>query len=365
MDEIDRLFEQLRDLTALCGISGSEQDVVRYLEEKLSPLVDEVSLDAFGNLTVLRKGSHPGPTLMISVHSDEVGGIVTSITLDGFIGFIPVGVVDKRILPTSRLLVNKKAVGTVSCVPGHISMEQNSQTNWGAKLFIDIGAQSDAQVHEMGIEIGDPVCFISPVIRLNQPNLVMGKALDNRIGCAILLRLFERLKTKQFSGELYGVVTVQEEMAMSGAKVVSNRLVPEYAIVVDTVPLDDTPLQSMPDIPIRLGNGPVVQLRTGKGDLFLGTVANENISRLIFQTAAELKLPVQRIAAYGKWVTDAEVIHTSGKGIPLGFLSIPRRYGHTPNEVIDLNDALIAIDILDALIEKKMDQFSSDFLKNY
>jgi len=208
MAEIDLLFEKLRDLSALCRISGSEQDVVRYLQEKFSPLADEVSLDAFGNLTVMRKGSHPGPTLMISVHSDEVGGIVTSITSDGFIGFVPVGVVDKRILPASRLLVNKKAVGTVSCVPGHISMEQNSQTNWGEKLLIDIGAQSDAQVHEMGIDIGDPVCFISPVIRLTQPNLAMGKAIDNRIGCAILLRLFERLKTKQFPGKLYGVVTM-------------------------------------------------------------------------------------------------------------------------------------------------------------
>jgi putative aminopeptidase len=363
INEIDRLFDQLSELSSISGVSGCEQDVVRCLRDKLAPLADEVSVDAFGNLVALRKGGSPGPRLMISVHSDEVGAVVTSITSDGFLGFIPVGVVDPRILPTMRLLVNKKVIGMVSCMPGHASTEQVGQATSNKNLYVDIGAKSDTQVREMGIQIGNTVSFISPATRLAQPNLVMGKAMDNRIGCSILIKLFEYLKGRKFPGELYGVVTVQEEMAMSGAKIVSNRIAPDYAIVVDTVPLDDTPLQSMLDIPIHLGGGPVVQLRTGKGNLFLGTVANENITRLIVAAAAELKVSVQRLAAYGKWATDAEVIHTSGHGIPLGFVSIPRRYGHTPNEMIDLNDARQALEILCVIVEKKMDQFSPDFLK--
>ena len=363
MSKIDQLFDLLSELSALSGVSGHEQDVVRCLKEKLNPLAVEVSVDAFGNLAALRRGGSPGPRLMISVHSDEVGVVITTITPDGFLGFTPVGVVDPRILPTERLLINKKITGTISCVPGHASAEAGGQASSNKNLYIDIGAKSDAQVRELGIEIGQTACFISPATRLAQPNLVMGKAMDNRIGCAVLVKLFERLKGKKFPGDLYGVVTVQEEMAMSGARIISSRIAPDYAIVVDTVPLDDTPLQSMPDIPIHLGGGPVAQLRTGKGSLFLGTVANENITRLIRSTADELKLPLQRVAAYGKWATDAEVIHTAGGGIPLGFLSIPRRYGHTPNEVIDLNDAQKAVEILAAVVEKKMGEFSDDFLK--
>jgi putative aminopeptidase len=359
----EELFNQLEKLSALSGVSGREQEVVSYLREKLSAMADEVSVDSFGNLIAIRRGGSSGPRLMISTHSDEVGCVVTSITADGFLRIVPVGVIDPQILPATRLLVDGKVIGTVACVPGHASAEADGQKNINRNLFLDIGARSDGEVRALGIEIGSTACYISPATRLSQSGLVMGKAMDNRIGCAVLLQLFERLKGKKFQGEVHGVVTVQEEMAMSGARVISARIDPDFALVVDTVPLDDTPLGSMPDIPIRLGGGPVVQLRTGKGSLFLGTVANANVSNLIFSAAAELKIPIQRLAAYGKWATDAEVIHTSGKGIPLGFISIPRRYGHTPNELIDLCDAARAVDILELFVEKKMHLYSPDFHK--
>ncbi len=95
----------------MSGVCGHEQDVARCRRDKLSPLADEVSVDAFGNLAALRKGGSPGPRLMISVHSDEVGGVITTITTDGYLGFTPVGVDDPRILPTARPLANKKIAG--------------------------------------------------------------------------------------------------------------------------------------------------------------------------------------------------------------------------------------------------------------
>jgi putative aminopeptidase FrvX len=363
MTDINVIFEQLKELTSLPGVSGNEHKVVKYLKEKFADISDEVFVDSFGNLVALRRGGKPGPRFMVTAHSDEVGGVVTSITKDGFLGFCPVGVIDPKILPATRMLVDQRIIGTVACVPGHASADQDGQNKFSKNLYIDIGAITDMQVYDLGINIGSTASFISPATRMIQDNLVMGKAMDNRIGCVILLQLFKRLKGKKFAGELHGVVTVQEEIAMSGARMIPSRINPDFAIVMDTVPLDDTPLQSMPDIPMRLGNGPVIQLRTGKNSIFLGTVAHENVSSLIFSAAEELKMPIQRIAAYGKWVTDAEVIHTSGKGIPLGFLSIPRRYGHTPNEMIDLNDVSKAIDIITLLVEKKADQFTPAFIK--
>jgi putative aminopeptidase len=363
MTEIDTLFEQLKELTSLTGVSGQEENVVKFLSEKLLKISDEVFIDPFGNISALRKGAEVGPTYMISAHSDEVGGVITSITEDGFLRFYPVGVVDPRIFPGIRLLIDQNMFGTTVCKPGHTSTHHDGQADFPGDLLIDIGATSCEQVHKWGVQPGSIISFVSPLIRMKENNLVMGKAIDNRIGCLILLQLFEKLQGVKFSGNLYGVVTVQEEIGMMGARMISNRLKPDFAIVLDTVPLDDTPLQSMPDVPINLGGGPVVQLRTGKDNVFLGTVAHKSVSELLFRTADEMKIKIQRAAAYGKWVTDAEAIHTSGEGIPTGFLSIPRRYGHTPNELIDLNDVSDAIEIIRTLVVKNASRFTPDFLK--
>jgi endoglucanase len=363
MTDINIVYEQLKELTLLNGVSGREHDVVKYLKEKFSAISDEVFVDSFGNLSALRRGGGAGPRFMVTAHSDEVGGVVSSVTEDGFLGLCPVGVVDPRILPGTRFLVDHRIIGTVVCVPGHTSNDQDGQNKFAKDLFIDIGAKSASQVFEWNIYQGCVASFVSPITRINQNNRVIGKAIDNRIGCVILLQLFEHLKGKKFSGDLYGVVTVQEEIGMGGAQIISHRINPDFAIVLDTVPLDDTPLKSMPDVPIHLGDGPVVQLRTGKNNIFLGTVAHQNVTELIFDSAKDLKIPLQQTASYGKWVTDGDAIHKSQNGIPTGFLSIPRRYGHTPNEMIDLNDVLDAIEIIKTLVEKKAAQYKTGFLK--
>lgn len=160
------------------------------------------------------------------------------------------------------------------------------------------------------------------------------------------------------------MATVQEEIGMRGARMITNRLNPDFAIVIDTVPLDDTPLKSMPDVPIHLGQGPVLQKWIGKDDLFIGTVAHEGVSDLLKNASAEISAPLQITAAYGKWITDGAAIHTSLNGVPTSFLSIPRRYGHTPNEIIDLNDVLSAIRILEHVVMKKSSGFDGEFLRD-
>lgn len=362
--DYSNLFDTLQELTALSGVSGREQDVVRYLKDKLSSLSDDVLVDSHGNLAALRKGGSPGPTYMISVHSDEVGAVITAITDDGFLRAHPVGVVNCSIFPGTRLLVDRRIVGTVVCMPGHTSRHAGELQEQSKGFLIDVGAESAAQAAEWGIKLGDGVNFISPLTKMTRENLVLGKAIDNRVGCLILLELFKFLKDKTFPGTLYGVATVQEEIGMRGARMITNRLNPDFAIVIDTVPLDDTPLQSLPDVPIRLGGGPVLQTWIGKDDLFLGTVAHERVSELIQSSADELGLPLQPIAAYGKWVTDGAAIHTSLGGVPTSFLSIPRRYGHTPNEIVDLSDALAAIKILEHIVINKTQDFRTDFLKD-
>jgi len=356
--EMDKLFDQLQELTALHGVSGCEQEVVKALKEKFLPLSDQVLVDSFGNLSALKRGNQNGPRFMISAHSDEVGCVVTHISRNGFLGVCPVGVIDPRILPGTRMVVDQRITGTVVCVPGHTSTNQNE---FSKNLLLDIGAKSDVQVQKLGISVGSTASFSSPLTRTSQSDRVIGKAIDNRVGCAILLQLFEQLQGKDFPGELFGVVTVQEEIGMMGARMIAHRIHPDFAIVLDTVPLDDTPLNSMPDVPITMGAGPVIQLRTGKNSVFIGCVAHKKITDLLVTSAQDLDLPLQQTAAYGKWVTDADAIHQSQDGIPTSFLSIPRRYGHTPNEIADLGDVRSAIEILVHLVEKKVGQFNANY----
>lgn len=357
---IDEIWAQLQDLDKVAGLSGMEQPVVRLLVEKFTPLADQVGVDAFGNLTAVRYGRKEGHRLMVSAHSDEVGGVVTTVTPDGFLRFRPVGVISHAILPATRVRVNGNIPGVIICPPGHAS--QNSGSGPKTDLLIDIGAKDGDAAAHWGIEPGAGITFDSPLTRLTNPSLVMGRALDNHIGCVELLKTFEELQGVELPGTFYGVITVQEEIGMRGARMVATRLNPTFAVALDTVPLDDTPLQSLPDAPFHLGDGPVIQLWEGKAEQFLGTVAHPGVTALIRETATKLKIPVQLSAAYGMWVTDGAAIHTACEGIPTGFISTPRRYGHTPNEVIDLSDAQDAIRILVELISNTSANFVPSFV---
>jgi len=361
MNPIEELKSLLFELTAISGVSGTEQNVVRFLRERLIEYADSVEIDPFGNLIATKKGGKLGPRYMFAAHSDEVGGIITAVTEDGFLRFRLVGIIDPTILPGLRLKIDGRIPGTVVSIPGHTG-QAHGASNRPAAEFIDIGASSQPEAASWGIQPGTSFSFDSPLIELNNPKLLMGKAIDNRIGCAVLIKTLENLSGKTFPGTLYGVVTTQEEIGMRGARMVSNKLKPDFAVALDTVPLDDTPLNSMPDVPIRLGGGPVVQLWEGKVDAFLGTVAHHGVTNMIKSTAQQLDIPLQFSAAYGNWVTDGAAIHVSAEGIPTGFLSIPRRYGHSPNEIVNLEDAGNAIRILTSLAEVSSAEFNADFI---
>jgi putative aminopeptidase len=359
---IEEIKALLLELTAVPAVSGMEQALVRVLLEKFKPLADEVSVDAFGNLFAVRHGPEGSPRLMISAHSDEVGGVVTAITPEGFLRFRPVGVIDPNILPATRVMVDQRLPGMVVCVPGHSGTNTAQNGGLNRELFVDVGASGSEEAEDWGLHIGVGIAFESPVVSLKNPRLVMGKSLDNRIGCTELLKLFERIQGVRIPVTLYGVVTVQEEIGMRGARMAAARVSPDYAIALDTVPLDDAPTHCMPDAPYAIGHGPVIQLWEGKAEQFLGTVAHPGVTDLIFRTAEMLNISLQRSAAYGMWVTDGAAIHVSGEGIPTGFISTPRRYGHTPNEVLDLADAQAAIHLLTAIVSKTGADFKPSFI---
>lgn len=176
-DPLDGLFEALQELTSLCGVSGREHAVVKFLKKSFTPLADEVFVDSHGNLAAMREGGLPGPTYMITAHSDEVGAVVTTVTEDGFLMFHPVGVIDCRIFPGTRLLVDQRIVGTVVCIPGHTSKHADYTQQSTENLLLDIGAASATQVAEWGIESGMGINYISPLTRMTQKIWSLAKQL--------------------------------------------------------------------------------------------------------------------------------------------------------------------------------------------
>lgn len=356
MTDNDRVETLLRELSALSGVSGSEGDVARCLAGHLRPLADRVTVDDYGNVIAERAGGE-APSLMIAAHSDEIGAMVRSILPEGFLRFHTIGFVGYAVLPGTRVLVAGKFPGVVGSQPAHLESEADrARVKAPAQLFIDIGARGEQEVRAWGVREGDQITFSSDLVELNNAERVMGKAIDNRIGCAVLIRVFEELRGEALPCNLYGVVNVQEEIGSRGARMTASRINPRWAIALDTVPADDTP-QSAERL-FELGKGPVIQLIEGKAEQYIGTIAHPKVRDYILSTAKAEGIGVQLSTAYGHWTTDAALIHTSGTGIPTGLVSIARRYAHSPNEMLDLNDAVGAVRLLTAMVRRATRELS-------
>ncbi|GFN22362.1 M42 family metallopeptidase [Thermanaeromonas sp. C210] len=338
----------LTELVALSGVSGFEQDVIRTVAKKIKPFADNVEIDNFGNVYAVKEGLRPGPTLMVAAHADEVGGIVSEILPNGLLRFQTIGIVSEAVLPATRVIVNG-INGVIGSEPAHLERKAASGEGGSySQLYIDIGANSDVEVREWGIEVGCPVSYAGALMELGTPDRICGHAIDNRIGCAIVIRLFQELGTLRFAGKVYGVITVQEETTMSGARIAAARLQPDCAIVLDTVPAADTSAEGAGKFGI--GRGPVIQLAEGVQRAYVGTIAHPAVKGAILRAAAERGIRVQLAAEVGHWTTDAAGLHIAGKGVPTGFISIPRRYAHSPAEVMDINDAVGAVELLKGVI---------------
>jgi endoglucanase len=203
--------ERIRDLTielaAIDGVTGFEQPVVRRLVELLRPLADAVTVDAFGNIVATRRGRRERPTLMISAHSDEIGGVVRAIEPNGMVRFERLGIVPEGVLVGRRVRVGGHR-GVTGVRAGHVQTpEERLRVPPARELYIDLGFDSAWEVAALGIGVGDPVAFEAEMTTLANPDRLSGKALDNRISCALLILMLERLRGAELDGTLHAVVS--------------------------------------------------------------------------------------------------------------------------------------------------------------
>jgi endoglucanase len=200
-------------------------------------------------------------------------------------------------------------------------------------LWIDVGAGSAEEVKRWGIEIGDPIVF-HPNLQKIGKDTIISKAVDNRAGCAILIDLAERMKSKKIDYQLLLVAAVQEEIGSRGAKVASQTVGPDMAIVIDTVPASD-PITPPQQAASECGKGPVIRSMDVNA-LGWGTIYSKKIRQRLIHTAVKNRIPHQK-DIFRTW-TDASTIHTSGRGVPCGGVYIPRRYSHSPVELVKWSD---------------------------
>lgn len=351
----NRLKELLKELTSIHGVSGREQKIVAALAEKLGPLADEMTVDNWGNIVAVRNGGQPGPKVMVAAHADEIGLCVKNTLPNGFILMSRIGVVSDLLLQGRRVRVNGTVPGILGIKAGHLmSPEERTKVKPMNECYIDVGAFSKEEVLSMGIRVGDRISFEGDFMEMHNPDLVCSKAVDDRIGCSIIVALFEELRGQSFPGTLCGVITVQEEIGLRGAAMISGKVAPDYAIALDTIPSGDTPDVSYDrQLPVRLAGGPAVALLDGYDSAFISNVVHPKVQRILEEAAARAGTPLQMVTLGGEvYTTDAANISLEGNGIPVGLLLTPRRYSHSPVELLHMNDPVCVVNVLKEVVLK-------------
>ncbi len=350
MQHDHELFNTLRtdlaELTALHAPSGAEQPVIARLRSLFTPLVDTITLDHMGNLTATREGPSDAPHIVVSAHADEIGAMVASIEPEGFLRLVPLGGVQPHLLEGRAVWVGGHN-GAIGARSGHLTpRSEHGQGTSMSDLYVDLGVDSAAEVEALGVSIGDPVVVISELRNLAGTR-VSGKGIDNRASCVVLLHLLQRLHLRTLPCRLTALVTVQEEVGLRGAQVAFARLQPDLAIVVDTFPAAGTPDTRHMTYTARVGQGALITPSSSSGDS--GFLIPQAARDTMIAAAKRAGIPYQ-LAVTNRGETDAAAAHLAGSGVTTLEVKIPRRYSHSPVELLDLRDLAAVLLLVEELV---------------
>jgi len=324
----------IRKLTECFGPSGHEAQVRELIRSEL-PRGAQVRVDPMGSLIARQKGSGKGRRVMLAAHMDEIGVVVTHVDQKGFLRFGAVGGVRPLPLMGGRVQFANGTIGVI----GVERIEDASRVPALEKFYIDVGASSPA---DCPVKVGDVACFLRTCEE--QGKRIFAKAMDDRIGCAVLLMALKELERSPH--DISFVFTVQEEVGLRGAATSGYGEEPEIAIAVDVTLTGDTP--ECPPMAVSLGAGPAVKIKDG------GMLSHVGVKDWLIRTAESAGIPYQREVLVAG-TTDAAAIQVSRAGVPAGCLSIPTRYVHMPSEVVDSGDVDGAVKLLVSALNGPID----------
>ncbi|NOZ21778.1 MAG: M42 family metallopeptidase [Planctomycetes bacterium] len=341
--------KMLKELTEAHGVPGFEGEIRTLIKKYLAPIT-AIETDNIGSIICRKVGDADGPVIMIPGHMDEIGFMVRHITKEGFIKFAPLGGWFDQVLLSQRVVVKGKkgdVIGIIGSKPPHmLAPGERSKVISKDNMFIDVGASSDKEAErKYGVRVGDPIFPDAKFTEMKNPKLLMSKAWDDRVGCAMFMSAIQKLRRARHPNIVCGVGTVQEEVGIRGARTTKNIVNPDVCIVAESGIATDTPGFKPEDATCKLGKGPVIYL------LDSGMIGHTKLRDLVMDTAKKSRIPFQVGVLLGG-ATDGREVHLHGRGVPTIFIGVPARYIHTHVGIIHTDDYDNTIKLLVAVIKK-------------
>ncbi len=350
MTKLDETLSMLKDLTDARGIPGNEREPRQVMEKYIAPYADKIEYDNLGSLIAEKVGDENGPKIMVAGHLDEVGFMVSKIDDKGFISFQTVGGWWSQVMLAQRVsIITRKGetiTGVIGSKPPHILPPEARNKPADIKdMFIDIGASSKEEAMEWGVLPGDMVVPYFEFHVMNNEKLLLAKAWDNRIGCAIAIDVLKGLQNEQHPNIVYGVGNVQEEVGLRGAKTSTMKVQPDIGFAVDVGIAGDTPGITPKESTSKMGEGPQIILYDAS------MVSHKGLREFVIDTADENNIPYQfeTIAGGG---TDAGSIHITLNGVPSLSIGIATRYIHTHAGILHRDDYENTVKLIVEVIKK-------------
>ncbi|ART77539.1 peptidase M28 [Sutcliffiella horikoshii] len=349
MTKLDETLTMLKDLTDAKGIPGNEKEPRDVMKKYITPFADEVFTDGLGSLIAKKVGKADGPKVMVAGHLDEVGFMITHIDDRGFLRFQTVGGWWSQVMLAQRVtIVTSKGdvTGVIGSKPPHILPPEARKKPVDIKdMFIDIGASSREEAQEWGVRPGDQVVPYFEFTVMNNEKMLLAKAWDNRIGCAIAIDVLKQLKGADHPNVVYGVGTVQEEVGLRGAKTSANLIQPDIGFGVDVGIAGDTPGVTEKEALSKMGKGPQIILYDAS------MISHKGLRDFVTGVADEMEIPYQFDSVAGGG-TDSGAIHLTAQGVPALSITIATRYIHSHAAMLHRDDYENAVKLIAEVIKK-------------
>jgi len=341
----------LKELTEAFGPPGHESEIAGILKKHLRGL-GTVSQDRLGSVICRQNGKVDEPRIMMAGHMDEVGFMVKGVTKEGFIKFLPMGGWWGHVLLAQKVRIRTAkgdVIGVVGSKPPHELQEEERRKVMEIKdMFIDVGATSYFDVKKrLGIRPGDPIIPDATFSVMANERLYLAKALDNRVGCALVVDALRKLSKTSHPNAVYGVATTMEEVGLRGAQTSVATVKPQVAIALDVGIAHDTP-GSQSDGDEKLGGGVGILVYDAT------LIPNVKLRNLAIDICEKQKIPYH-LGTVERGGTDAGRFHIYDTGVPSLVIFIPTRYIHSHSTIMDRKDYDAAVRLLVEL-SKRLDR---------
>lgn len=359
----ERLRKRISELTSIIGIGGYEWDVARYIHNALKDDVDSIEQLGNGTLVCVKKGAKPGPRVLVTAHMDEVGYEVNNITEDGYLLFDVIGGATIACMPARRVLVKtrdgKVLPGVIGTRAGHLlTPEQIAKTQTVRQSYVDIFVSSRAEAEALGVGYGTQIVPDSPATSCGPDgDYIVSRAFDDRAQCAIIIETLKNLKAEDFCGEIYAIFNVLEETTVKAIMGPMEKYPCKYGLFLDTIPCGDVPdVNTKVELPVYMKKGPVIMHSQQWTAGLLRAGSHPKLIDALIAAAVKTEIPYQQYAFNGAgWITDATGGVLGGQGMAVVTVGLPRRYSHSPSEVLHLSDAVAEQKLVEEFLKNEVD----------